>query len=189
MRIWGRWLAFAGWAVVILAVAPAANDIQVWFSARFGARALRLTLTVLLWLLTQVPLVDGGPPPLEQSVAGRAGQAMEPVIAPLGFNWKIGVGLVSSLAAREVIVSTLGTIYGLEESDETSPALQERLRAELTPASSAALMVFFVFALQCVSTVAVVRRETGGWAWPLAQFGYMLALAWVGAWIAHWAFS
>src|SRR5690606_30087965 len=97
----------------------------------------------------------------------------------------VGVGIVSSLAAREVIVGTLGTIYGLEESDETSLELQAAMQDALTLGGAIALLVFFAFALQCVSTIAVMRRETGGWKWPALQFGYMLALAWVGAFVAY----
>lgn len=156
---------------------------RAWIFLR-RAGTIILGVTVVLWVMTQLPLVDGQAPELEHSVAGGLGKLIEPAIAPLGFNWKVGVGLISSLAAREVLVSTLGTIYGLEESDESSPELQGRLRQDLTLGSAVALMIFFVFALQCMSTVAVVRRETGGWKWPALQFGYMLVLAWLGAFAA-----
>jgi len=91
---------------------------------------------------------------------------------PNGFNWKIGIGLITSLAAREVIVGTLGTIYGIEGTSQ-SEGLQATLRHDLTPGGAAALLVFFAFAMQCMSTIAVVRRETGGWRWPAIQFAYM----------------
>lgn len=149
------------------------------------AGTIILGVTVVLWVMAQLPLTDGHAPELEHSLAGGLGKLIEPAIAPLGFNWKIGVALVSSLAAREVLVSTLGTIYGLEESDEKSPELQGRLRQDLTPGSAVGLMIFFAFALQCMSTVAVVRRETAGWKWPVIQFTYMLILAWVGAFVAY----
>lgn len=153
----------------------------------FMRRAGRIILAVaiVLWILLQIPRVGGEPPPIDQSALGRAGQLIEPAIAPLGFNWKIGVGLVSSLAAREVIVGTLGTIYGVEDQDETSIQLQASLKRDLDLGGAVALLVFFVFALQCMSTVAVMRRETAGWRWPAIQFGYMLMLAWVGAFIAN----
>ncbi|MCC6857018.1 MAG: ferrous iron transporter B [Bryobacterales bacterium] len=138
-----------------------------------------LSVAVILWLLAHLPLVDGGAPPLDQSVAGVIGRAVEPVIEPLGFNWKIGVGLISSLAAREVIVGTLGAIYGIE-----GQGLETALRSELTPGGAVALLVFFAFAMQCMSTIAVVRRETGGWRWPALQFLYMGALAYAGAFVA-----
>lgn len=144
-----------------------------------------LAVTVVLWALTQVPLQNGSPPPIEQSVLGQAGQVIEPAIAPLGFDWKIGIGLISSLAAREVIVGTLGTLSGVEEAGEDSLELQQALQEQLDLGGALALLVFFAFALQCLSTVAVMRRETAGWKWPILQFSYMLALAWVGAYVVN----
>ncbi|MYA33635.1 MAG: ferrous iron transporter B [Gemmatimonadales bacterium] len=144
-----------------------------------------LAVTIVLWVLAQFPRVDGAPPPVEESALGQMGQVIEPAIEPLGFDWRIGVGLVSSLAAREVIVGTLGTIYGIEDSDETSLELRAALQRDLDFGGAIALLVFFVFALQCMSTVAMMRRETAGWKWPLAQFGYMLALAYAGALAAN----
>ena len=142
------------------------------------------TVTIVLWTLLQFPRIGGEPPPIEASALGTLGHVIEPAIAPLGFDWKIGVGLVTSLAAREVIVGTLGTIYGVETADEGSVALQETLRRDLTRGSAIGLLVFFAFALQCMSTVAVMRRETAGWKWPILQFSYMLTLAYVGAFVA-----
>ncbi len=145
-----------------------------------------LAVAVALWVLAQIPQAPGGgPPPVADSALGAMGKVIEPVIEPLGFDWRIGIGLVTSLAAREVIVGTLGTIYGVEDEDETSLELQEALRQDLDLGSAVALMVFFVFALQCMSTVAVMRRETGGWRWPILQFSYMLLLAYVTAWGAN----
>ena len=145
-----------------------------------------LTVTIVLWGLTQMPQGPDGPPPLGESVLGRMGQVMEPAIAPLGFDWRIGVGLVSSLAAREVIVGTLGTIYSVEDPTETSIELQAALQRDLDLGSAVALLMFFVFALQCMSTVAVMRRETAGWKWPALQWTYMLGLAWGSAYLANW---
>jgi ferrous iron transport protein B len=144
-----------------------------------------MTVAIMLWVLTQFPRTAEGPPPVEESALGRIGQVIEPTIAPLGFDWRIGVGLVSSLAAREVIVGTLGTIYGVEDASEGSLELQDRLRRDLDLGSAIGLLIFFAFALQCMSTVAVMRREAGGWKWPTLQFGYMLVLAWVGAFVAN----
>jgi len=143
-----------------------------------------LAVTIVLWVLTQFPRTDAGPPLIEDSALGRIGQVIEPAIEPLGFDWRIGVGLVTSLAAREVIVGTLGTIYGVEDATNDSITLQETLRRDLTLPAAIGLLVFFAFALQCMSTVAVMRRETGGWKWPALQFCYMLALAYSGAFIA-----
>ena len=126
---------------------------------------------------------------LRYSFAGRVGRIIEPVIAPLGFDWKIGIGLISSFAAREVFVSTMSTVYNVGKYDrsETSMSslaktLQSQKRPDGTPVYSVltglTLMVFYVFALQCVSTVAIVRRETNSWKWPAFQWLYMGALAW-----------
>ena len=152
----------------------------------FLRRAGRIifTVAIVLWTLTQFPRTELGAPHIDDSALGTMGQLIEPAIAPLGFDWRIGVGLVTSLAAREVIVGTLGTIYGVETADEESVALQDVLRRDLTLGSAIGLLVFFAFALQCMSTVAVMRRETAGWKWPILQFGYMLALAYVGAFVA-----
>jgi ferrous iron transport protein B len=148
------------------------------------AGTIIFAVTIVLWTLTQFPRVEGGRPPIDDSALGRMGQLIEPAIEPLGFDWRIGVGLVTSLAAREVIVGTLGTIYGVEEATEEDLGLQDALRRDLTLGSAIGLLVFFAFALQCMSTVAVVRRETAGWKWPALQFGYMLLLAYLGAFVA-----
>ncbi len=142
-----------------------------------------LLVAVVIWVLAHLPLHDGKTPPIEHSYAGMVGKAIEPAIKPLGFNWKIGIGLITSLAAREVIVGTLGTIYGIE-GDEQSKGLQEAVHHDLTAAGAVALLIFFAFAMQCFSTLAVVKRETGGWKWPVFQFSYMLALAYGGSWLA-----
>jgi ferrous iron transport protein B len=144
-----------------------------------------LAVTLVLWVLLHLPLHDGKAPVIEHSFAGMIGHAVEPAIKPLGFNWKIGIGLISSLAAREVIVGTLGTIYGVEDADENSVGLQQRLQSDLTLGGAIALLVFFAFAMQCMSTIAVVRRETGGWKWPAIQFTYMTFLAYLCALITN----
>jgi ferrous iron transport protein B len=133
---------------------------------------------------------------LRRSFAGMTGRALEPVIRPLGFDWKIGIGLVASFAAREVFNSTMSTVYNVAEGDDKEASvktLAETLREQkgesgerlYTPLLGVTLMVFYVFALQCVSTVAVVRRETNSWKWPLFQWAYMGALAWVFAFITY----
>jgi ferrous iron transport protein B len=144
-----------------------------------------LAVAIVIWVLGNLPLSHGSAPALENSIEAKIGHAVEPAIRPLGFNWKIGIGLISSLAAREVIVGTLGTIYGMEGADEQSEGLQQALRQDLTPGGAAALLIFFAFAMQCMSTVAVVRRETGGWKWPAAQFAYMTVFAYVFAFLAN----
>jgi ferrous iron transport protein B len=130
---------------------------------------------------------------LRHSFAGRMGHAIEPLIAPLGFDWKMGIGIISSFAAREVFVSTMSTVYnvGSGDPDADTKALEDTVREQKRPDGSPVyttltgitLMVFYVFALQCVSTVAVVRRETNSWKWPAFQWVYMGVLAWVLAFI------
>lgn len=143
-----------------------------------------LAVAVVIWVLSHLPLRDGEMPALADSAAGSVGHALQPLFAPLGFDWKISIGLLTSLAAREVIVGTLGTLYGMEGT-AASEGLQAALRHDLAPGAAAALLVFFAFAMQCMSTVAVVRRETGGWRWPAIQFVWMLGLAWLGAFAAN----
>jgi ferrous iron transport protein B len=125
---------------------------------------------------------------LEHSLAGRLGKFIEPAIAPLGMDWRMGIGVIGSFAAREVFVSTLGIVFGIGASaDEENQTLRERLRDArrsdgsrlFTPLSGFALMIFFVLACQCMSTIAVVRRESGSWRWPLFMLAYMSALAYV----------
>jgi ferrous iron transport protein B len=144
-----------------------------------------LAVTMGLWLLAHIPPVQaaGGhytAPELADSMIGKMGHVIEPVIAPLGFNWKVGIGLISSVLAREVMVSTMGTLYGADPETQTMH-LQNALHTDMTLGGAVALMIFFAFAMQCTSTMAVVRRETNSWKWPAIQFAYMLTLAWLGA--------
>jgi ferrous iron transport protein B len=143
-----------------------------------------LLVTVVLWIMAHLPYTGGKPPAIENSLAGTMGRTIEPLIKPVGFNWKIGIGLITSLAARETIVSTLGSIYGMDPESHALD-LQKALRQDLTLGGAVALLIFFAFAMQCMSTVAVVRRETGGWKWPILQFTYMGVLAYVGAFVAY----
>ncbi|MSU33100.1 MAG: ferrous iron transport protein B [Pedosphaera sp.] len=131
---------------------------------------------------------------LRQSYAGQLGHWIEPLIRPLGFDWKIGIGLVASFAAREVFVSTLSVVYNVgefEKTDQGTASLAQVLKRErrsdgtvvYTPLTGITIMVFYVFAMQCVSTIAIVRRETQSWRWPLFQAFYMTALAWITAFL------
>ncbi len=149
-----------------------------------------LGISIVLWFLAAYPKAPEGATPqqqLAQSFAGRAGHALEPAIKPLGFDWQIGIGLISSFAAREVFVSTMGVVFNAEaEGDDTTPLRQALLAAKwpdgrplFTPLVCFTLMIFYVFAMQCVSTIAVVRRETNGWKWPIFQTLYMTGTAWI----------
>ena len=158
-----------------------------------------LALSVVLWALMTYPKPSQPDltraEQLSHSVAGRLGHALEPVIAPLGFDWKIGIGLIGSLAAREVFVSTMGIVYSVESDapDSTETSLSDTMRAEKRPdgtpvytlLTGLALMVFYVLAMQCLSTLAVVRRETNSWRWPAFQFAYMTVLAYGAALLVY----
>ncbi len=148
-----------------------------------------LCVTLALWVLAHLPVIHTAAgqmaaPQLADSVIGRLGHFIEPAIAPLGFNWKVGIGLLSSVLAREVMVSTMGTLYGADPATQ-SMHLQTALHHDMTLGGALALMIFFAFAMQCTSTMAVVRRETNSWKWPALQFGYMLVLAWVAAFVVN----
>jgi ferrous iron transport protein B len=147
-----------------------------------------VSVVLALWVLAHLPVarIAGTlvPPDLASSLIGRLGHFIEPVIAPLGFNWKIGIGLLSSVLAREVMVSTMGTLYGADPSTQ-SLNLQTALHHDMTLGGALALMIFFAFAMQCTSTIAVVRRETNGWKWPAVQFLYMLVLAYGAAFVVN----
>lgn len=135
---------------------------------------------------------------LESSYIGIAGQFIEPAIRPLGYDWKIGIALITSFAAREVFVSTMATLYSVGSEVEDELTIQQKLKSEVNPntgeavfnlATAISLMVFYAFAMQCMSTLAVVYRETKGWKWPVIQTVYMTALAYVSALIAYQLFS
>ncbi len=168
-----------------------------------------LATTVVLWVLLNLPLRNdaamaaAGVDPaddaaassyvLNNSYAATIGRAMEPIFAPQGFDWRINIGVLSSLAARETFVATLGQVAAAEDPEDPAAAL-EAMRVQDGPDAGrplfdaptiAALLVFFMFALQCMSTVGVIRRESGSWRWPLIAFGYMFALAWVMSLLAR----
>ena len=163
-----------------------------------------LAISIILWALAYFPRTEavtteeGGPAvetvQLQNSYAGQLGHAIEPVIQPLGFDWKIGVALIASFAAREVLVSTLSIIYnvGKEETEESETlisairdARDESGRTVWTPLTALTLMVFFVLAMQCMSTLAIVRRETNSWRWPIFQFAFMTLIAYGAAFVTY----
>ncbi|MFK8164996.1 MAG: ferrous iron transport protein B [Lewinella sp.] len=131
---------------------------------------------------------------LEASYAGHLGKFIEPVIRPLGYDWKIGIALFSSFAAREVFVGTMAIIYSVGDADEEDPRIRAKMAAEINPrtgqsvynqATAWSLLVFYVFAMMCMSTLAVTKRETGGWKWPIIQFTFMTVLAYVSAMVVY----
>lgn len=149
-----------------------------------------LAMSVVLWFLSSYPKAPGLSPTaqVEQSYAGRTGKMIEPLIKPLGFDWRIGISMVSSFAAREVFVSSMATIYSAQSETGSDVTLQKKMETMVDPATGKkvftpllglAIMVYYVLAMQCISTIAVVRRETNTWKWPLFQLAYMTALAWI----------
>jgi ferrous iron transport protein B len=153
-------------------------DRGMLFTKKVGT--IILSVSFLVWVLSVLPVHGGQLSELTSSIIGHVGHWIEPAIRPLGFNWKIGIGLLGSIMAREVIVGTLGTLYGVDPATH-SLALQTALRHDLTLAGALALVVFYAFAMQCMSTLAVVKRETNSWKYPLLQFVYMTAFAYVAA--------
>ncbi len=131
---------------------------------------------------------------LEQSYLGRAGKAVQPLFAPLGWDWKVTAGVLASFPAREVVVAVLGTIYAVgDDVDATDKRLLDRLRKAKTPEGekvfttgmAIGLMIFYAFCLQCMATVAIMRRETNGWKWPISAWLYMTSLGYIGALLAN----
>jgi len=185
-----------------------------WIFVRQAGTVI-LAISVILWFLAAFPKSEevrqqaaqrieqgedadevanwAGGEQLRRSYAGRMGLMIEPAIRPLGFDWRIGVGLVTSFAAREVLVSTLGIVFSVGDTDESSEALRDRLKAARLPDGSKAynglvavsIMVFFVLACQCMATLAVIKRETNTWRWPIFCFVYMTVLAWIGSFIVY----
>jgi len=174
---------------------------QMWERSRMfltEAGTVIFACTIGLWVLLSFPRVPVPPNvttpeaaqgyQLQHSYAGQIGHLIEPAIKPLGFDWKIGVGLLGAFAAREVFVSTMGVVYSVGgEVDETSSSLRDAMYAEkradgsplFTPLLGVSLMIFFALAMQCISTLAVLRRETRGYRWPLFVLAYMSTLAWL----------
>lgn len=169
------------------------------------AGTIILFLSMLIWVLSSYPKphasvlegksdIEVASISLEHSLIGQFGKTIEPVIEPLGYNWKMGVGIIVAMGARELFVSTLGTIYALGDVDEESDSLKDRLMGEISPktglpvyntAVAWSLLVFFAFAMQCISTLGIVKRETDSWKYVVYMFSYMTALAYGGAFITY----
>ena len=156
------------------------------FMKRVGG--IILTLTVLLWFLASFPAPPAGATgaPIEYSYAGMVGRALAVVFEPIGFNWQISIALVPGLAAREVVVSALGTVYALSATgDDTARALAPLIKHSWSLATALSLLAWFVFAPQCLATLATVKRETGGWTMPLVMAAYLFALAYLASFITY----
>jgi ferrous iron transport protein B len=167
------------------------TGIHMWERASIflkKAGTIILGISIVLWFLATYPKTERGTPSdkLANSFVGRAGKCIEPAIAPLGFDWKIGIGLLSSLLQREVFVSTMGTIYNIQDGSAVS--MREAMQRDInpitgkpvfTPLTAVCILIYYVFAMQCLSTLVVVKRETNSWKWPVFQFVYMSVLAYI----------
>jgi ferrous iron transport protein B len=156
------------------------------FMSRVGG--IILSMMVLLWFLSSYPAPPAGATgaPIEYSFAGMLGRALQVVFAPIGFNWEISIALVPGLAAREVAVGALGTVYAMSANDaDLATTLTPVIAQSWSLATALSLLAWYVFAPQCLSTLAVVKRETGGWRYPLIMAGYLFAMAYVAAFITY----
>ena len=155
----------------------------------FISRAGRiiLPLMVLVWVLSTFPGPPAGAtaPAIDYSFAGMIGHFIQPVLAPIGFNWQMSVALVPGMAAREVAVAALGTVYAVGDADQASGGLAAKLAQQWSLASGLSFLAWYVFAPQCVATLGVVKRETNSWVWPTVMFAYMIALAYIAALIVY----
>jgi ferrous iron transport protein B len=141
------------------------------------------SMMVLIWFLASFPLAPAGAqdPAINYSFAAIIGKALEPLLAPLGFNWQIAVALIPGMAAREVAVAALGTVYAIEGGKEAAEQIGQVLATKWSLATALSLLVWYIFAPQCASTLAVIRRETGSWKWMAITFAYMFALAYAAS--------
>ena len=172
---------------------PAVKDVLIGLYQRaviFLQRAGTIILgtTILLWALASFPHARPGQSQVEASIAGKIASGIEVVVRPIGFNHDIALALLPAMAAREVAVSAIATVYSIDSSDEeaASASLAERLQGRWSLATALAFLAWFVFAPQCISTIAVARRETNGWKWPMFMVGYLFVLAYVAAGATYW---
>jgi ferrous iron transport protein B len=197
LTVWHKCIAFiweAGRVILMISIA-------LWFLVSYGPDAPRAEIESKY---EQLSTLEGQNPSeleaqkqaelLEVSYAGYLGKAIEPIIRPLGFDWKIGIGLIASFAAREVFVGTMAALYAATDQEEDPITLKERMRQEIfqdsgkpvySLATGLALIIFYAFAMQCMSTLAITKRETGSWKWPGIMLAYLTVMAWVGAWVVQ----
>jgi ferrous iron transport protein B len=172
---------------------PSLKDVLIGLVQRaqiFLKRAGTIILgtTLALWALASVPQAGPGQKQSEVSIAGKIADGIEVLVKPIGFNHDISLALLPAMAAREVAVSAIATVYSIDSSDEAATAerLEPRLGRSWSLATALAFLAWFVFAPQCISTIAVTRRETNGWRWPLFMISYLFVLAYAAAGITYW---
>jgi len=152
------------------------------------AGTIILGTTIILWALASLPQAAPGQKQSDVSIAGAIGRGIETVVRPIGFNHDISMALLPAMAAREVAVSAIATVYSIDSPGEGAGAssLQEKLQHRWSLATALAFLAWFVFAPQCISTIAVTRRETNGWKWPLFMVSYLFVLAYIFAGATYW---
>jgi ferrous iron transport protein B len=145
------------------------------------------SMMVIIWFLASFPRPpEGAPgPAIDYSLAAIIGHALEPVLSPVGFNWQINVALIPGMAAREVAVAALGTVYSIEGGKEAAQQIGQALASKWSLATALAMLAWYIFAPQCASTLAVIKRETGSWRWMAITFAYMMTLAYIAAFITY----
>jgi ferrous iron transport protein B len=169
---------------------PRSILIGLWTRAKIFLKRAGTTIfsmMILIWFLASFPRppVGATEPAIDYSLASMIGHAIEPLLAPVGFNWQIAVALIPGMAAREVAVAALGTVYAIEGGKEAAEQIGQALANKWTLATALSLLAWYIFAPQCASTLAVIKRETGSWGWMGATFAYMLALAYLGSLITY----
>ena len=150
------------------------------------AGTIILGTTIILWALASLPQAGPGQKQSDVSIAGKIGRGIETVVRPIGFNHDISMALLPAMAAREVAVSAIATVYSIDSPDEQATSLQSKLQHRWSLATALAFLAWFVFAPQCISTIAVTRRETNGWKWPLFMVTYLFVLAYIFAGLTYW---
>ena len=198
-KIFSLWIKSEGKSSFVMEMPPYRLPIlrsvfrQVFIRAKlflFNAGKIIMAISIILWFLASFPKTDnrGEQTTIHNSFAGKIGHAIEPVIQPLGFDWKVGIALITSFAAREVFVSTMATIYNVENAADEMVQLSDAMKNDLNPSTglpvftplvAVSLMVFYVYAAQCMATFAIIRRETNTWKWPLFMIVYMNVLAYM----------
>jgi ferrous iron transport protein B len=194
--VWERSTAFVREAGTVILVCTLALWALLYFP-RPAQDELTPQKTPIAGIVVSTPENPSGEPAtassVEQSYGGRLGKALEPVLSPLGFDWRIGIGIIGAFSAREVFISTMALVYGIDAGNEETAALRDRLREERGPGGTPvyrplvgiSLMIFFALSCQCMSTLAVVRRETKSWRWPAFLFGYMTFLAYLASLLVY----
>jgi ferrous iron transport protein B len=172
---------------------PSLKDVAIGLLTRaqiFLKRAGTIILgtTIVLWALASIPQAPAGQKQSDVSIAGHIGSGIEAVVRPIGFNHDIAMALLPAMAAREVAVSAIATVYSIDSADEQAGAmkLEDRLRHRWPLSTALAFLAWFVFSPQCISTIAVTRRETNGWKWPLFMVSYLFVLAYCAAGLTYW---